>query len=162
FQTYRHNPWLVNLVSKLLSREDETRALVGSLLDYDPFSDGSGIDGEEDGGGHPLFIKADLYLYEFTPPRGWFAGAPASTTPEAQERTGSHEDGNGDQQPTRAGETTLSSSSSSSAALGGGGDEDDGREEGVWWTRRFVREYLPPVGLDNPSLRQFLAQHGLA
>ncbi|CAM9767729.1 unnamed protein product [Ectocarpus fasciculatus] len=148
FQTYGHNPWLVNLVSKLLSREEETRALVGSLLHHDPFSAHSGIDGDGEGeGGRPLFIKADLYLYEFTPPGGWFAGTPDPTTPEAQETTRARE--------------TASSSSPSSVAVSGGGSSDDGRERGVWWTRRFVREYLPPVGLGNPSMRQFLAQHGL-
>lgn len=54
----------MNLVSKLLSREDDTRALVGSLLHHDPFSDDSGINGEDGSGGPPLFIKVDLYLYE--------------------------------------------------------------------------------------------------
>ncbi|CAN0391189.1 unnamed protein product [Hapterophycus canaliculatus] len=65
FQTYGQNPWLVSLVSKLLSTEDSTRALAGSLLRHDPFSraddDGTGAGGT---GGPPLFIKADLYIYE--------------------------------------------------------------------------------------------------
>lgn len=67
FQSYAHNPWLVSLVSKLLSREDETRALAGSLLRHDPFShagDGANGGGGDGGDGPPLFIKADLYLYE--------------------------------------------------------------------------------------------------
>lgn len=67
FQSYGHNPWLVNLVAKLLSREDDTRALAGSLIRHDPFSSSAAVDGGGDGGGAsgpPLFIKADLYLYE--------------------------------------------------------------------------------------------------
>lgn len=74
FQSYGHNPWLVNLVAKLLSREDETRALARSLLRHDPFSSSEAVGSEEGGGsgggvsggvsGPPLFIKADLYLYE--------------------------------------------------------------------------------------------------
>lgn len=84
---------MVNLVSKLLSPDDCTRAVVGSLLRHDPFAaDPAGGRGEESvgddgacksgtdegdrgdagsgscvpgyGGGPPLFIKADLYLYE--------------------------------------------------------------------------------------------------
>lgn len=72
FQSYGHNPWLVNLVSKLLSKEDGTRALVGSLIRHDPFSVSGAVEGEGGGDGYgggdasgpPLFIKADLYLYE--------------------------------------------------------------------------------------------------
>lgn len=63
FQSYGQNPWLVNLVSKLLSKEEETRALAGSLIRHDPFS-GASADGGGGDGGPPLFIKADLYLYE--------------------------------------------------------------------------------------------------
>lgn len=55
----------------------------------------------------------------------------------------------------------MSSSDISTGADGGGGSSDDGLERGAWWTRRLVREYLPPVGLENPSLHQFLASHGL-
>lgn len=71
FQSYGQNPWLVSLVSKLLSTDDNTRALAGSLLRHDPFPlAGNGVHGTEDGGGGgseggpPLFIKADLYIYE--------------------------------------------------------------------------------------------------
>lgn len=71
FQSYGHNPWLVNLVAKLLSKEDTTRALAGSLIRRDPFSFSEAVDSEGDGGGGgggvsgpPLFIKADLYFYE--------------------------------------------------------------------------------------------------
>lgn len=110
FQNYGNNPWLVNLAAKLLSRDENTRALARSLLRHDPFSspaqgvaraassdpvsaacvavDGgedvcrvnSGEGGEKGGvvgetgegmgqegtgaGGPPLFIKADLYVYE--------------------------------------------------------------------------------------------------
>lgn len=63
FQSYGQNPWLVNLVSKLLSREEETRALMGSLIRHDPFS-GASADGGDGDGRPPSFIKADLYLYE--------------------------------------------------------------------------------------------------
>ncbi|CAM9685529.1 unnamed protein product, partial [Scytosiphon promiscuus] len=45
FQNYGHNPWLVSLVSKLLSTDDNTRALAGSLLRHDPFSLGDAGDG---------------------------------------------------------------------------------------------------------------------
>ncbi|CAN0386169.1 unnamed protein product, partial [Laminaria digitata] len=38
FQNYGANPWLVNLTAKLLSRDDNTRALAGSLLRHDPFA----------------------------------------------------------------------------------------------------------------------------
>lgn len=70
FQSYGHNPWLVNLVVKLLSKEDETRALVGSLIRHDPFPFPETVDSKDGAGvsdgvsGPPLFIKADLYLYE--------------------------------------------------------------------------------------------------
>jgi len=32
-------------------------------------------------------------------------------------------------------------------------------QHGVWWRRRFLREYMPPIGLDNPSVVQFLRAH---
>eukprot|EP00903_Cladosiphon_okamuranus_P019438 g17873.t1 len=127
FQNYGNNPWLVNLVAKLLSEEDETRALVGSLIRHDPFTfpetaeSGDGVDESAGVGGPPVYIKADLYLYEFAAPTWW----------------------------------------SSNGTNGDGSSTDGGRERGAWWTRRFVREYLPPVDLGNPSLRQFLASHGL-
>ena len=91
FQNYGHNPWLVNLAFKLLSRDHNTRTLASSLLRHDPFhpaaaannrdGDGPGVcighggddhgngdavcDGDDgDSGSYPLFIKADLYVYE--------------------------------------------------------------------------------------------------
>eukprot|EP00741_Cyanophora_paradoxa_P014862 tig00000189_g14338.t1 len=33
-------------------------------------------------------------------------------------------------------------------------------QAGAWWVRERLREYLPPVSLDNPSLRAYLAQLG--
>ncbi len=30
-----------------------------------------------------------------------------------------------------------------------------------WWTRRTAKEYLPALGKDNPSLREFLEGHGI-
>ena len=35
------------------------------------------------------------------------------------------------------------------------GDDTD-----AWWTRKWVRSYLPPVSVNNPSLLQFLRNHG--
>ncbi|CAM9913246.1 unnamed protein product [Pylaiella littoralis] len=178
FQSYAHNPWLVSLVSKLLSREDETRALAGSLLRHDPFShagDGANGGGGDGGDGPPLFIKADLYLYEFTAPPRWFGGTPTNTTTtttttttSAPEATGNDDDDDAQTCSAEEPETETTTSSSSSSSTSAAGSEsvaddsgDDGRERGAWWTRKLVREYLPPVGLDNPSLRQFLTSHGL-
>jgi len=31
---------------------------------------------------------------------------------------------------------------------------------GAWWTRERVRDWLPPLAKDDPSLRRFLAAHG--
>ena len=28
-----------------------------------------------------------------------------------------------------------------------------------WWTRSFLREYFPPLSLDNPTLREFNLQY---
>ena len=30
----------------------------------------------------------------------------------------------------------------------------------VWWKRKLIGGYLPPLSLDNPSLRQFIEAHG--
>lgn len=30
----------------------------------------------------------------------------------------------------------------------------------VWWTRRFVQEYIPPLNRNNPSVATFLEHHG--
>jgi hypothetical protein len=35
------------------------------------------------------------------------------------------------------------------------------RAKGLWWTRRRVGEYLPPLSLDNPSLEQFMRDHAI-
>ena len=32
----------------------------------------------------------------------------------------------------------------------------------IWWKRRLVGEYFPPVSLDNPSLRKFIEGNGWA
>lgn len=68
FQNYNMNPWLVNLVAKLLSPEASTRALVGKIIRKDPFAvkeetrgGGDGTKGQH--GDPPKFIKADLYRY---------------------------------------------------------------------------------------------------
>jgi hypothetical protein len=34
------------------------------------------------------------------------------------------------------------------------------REDGAWWERERVGEYLPPVSLDHPGLRRYVAQFG--
>ena len=35
-----------------------------------------------------------------------------------------------------------------------------GDGSGAWWKRTYVREYLPEVSLESPSLRAFLSAHG--
>jgi hypothetical protein len=35
----------------------------------------------------------------------------------------------------------------------------DGWERGVWWRRKYVRSYMPPLSLDNPSVISFLRHH---
>lgn len=34
------------------------------------------------------------------------------------------------------------------------------RESGAWWTRQRVGEFLPPVSLDTPGLREYVADYG--
>lgn len=36
-----------------------------------------------------------------------------------------------------------------------------GDGKSAWWDRTLVSEYLPPLSLDNPSLKEFLKAHGL-
>ncbi len=38
--------------------------------------------------------------------------------------------------------------------------ERPGAESGAWWKRTLVGEWLPPLALDDPRLRRFLAAHG--
>lgn len=82
--------------------------------------------------------------------------------PESTDDNGDNDNNNGDVES-----VSVNQATSSPLPLAGGGGargdvgQADGEERGVWWTRRFVREYLPPVGLGNPSLNKFLASHGL-
>ncbi|CAM9685597.1 unnamed protein product, partial [Scytosiphon promiscuus] len=120
-------------------------------------------------GGPPLFIKADLYLYEFTPLQRWFTGDGA--LPDTADGNNDNSGDNGNGENVSAKELTTSQShpvAGADGGRGGGGgggrghaSEDKREERGTWWTRRLVREYLPPVGLGNPSLTKFLASHGL-
>jgi hypothetical protein len=34
-------------------------------------------------------------------------------------------------------------------------------EEGRWWRRKFVREYMPPISLNDSSVQLFLRSYGL-
>jgi hypothetical protein len=88
-QDYRHNPWLVHLVYKLLQGDDTPNR----LLAHNPFPDAP-----------PAYIRIEHYRYRFTKP-------------------------------------------------------DDTSKN--WWTRERIGTYLPPLSLDDPSLREFLEQHRL-
>lgn len=37
----------------------------------------------------------------------------------------------------------------------------DGWEHGRWWRRKLVREYVPPIEANNPSVKQFLQQFNM-
>ncbi len=84
---FRSQPWLLNLVYKLLRGEPEAR----SMLAKDPFPDRP-----------PRFIRARFYRYSFT----------------------------------------------------------SSRENGAWWERELVGEYLHPLSLEHPEFRRYLAAHG--
>ncbi|SCA59076.1 Lipase maturation factor 1 [Chlamydiales bacterium SCGC AB-751-O23] len=86
--SYRNYPWFITFVAKLLENEPEVIKLIAN----NPFTSKA-----------PKFIKADLYLYEFT---SW--------------------------------------------------DEDNDD----WWRRKKAGAYLPPISLENKSLRDFLKFHG--
>ncbi|RXG73887.1 Lipase maturation factor 1 [Armadillidium vulgare] len=55
FQRYEQNPWLVHLAGRLLRNDDE----ISGLIEYNPFLD--------ENRKPPLYIKADLYLYNYAP-----------------------------------------------------------------------------------------------
>ena len=38
----------------------------------------------------------------------------------------------------------------------------DEARAGQWWTRELTAAYVPPLSLDNPSLKRFLEGHGWA
>ncbi|NCF70168.1 MAG: lipase maturation factor family protein [Chlamydiales bacterium] len=85
---YRNYPWFITLVAKLLENE----SVVLDLIAHNPFPESP-----------PKFIKADLFLYEFT---SW------------------------------------------------------NEESDHWWKRSKVGPYLPPISLENKSLRDFLKFRG--
>ncbi|CAN0192735.1 unnamed protein product, partial [Ascophyllum nodosum] len=177
FQNYGHNPWLVNLAFKLLSRDHNTRTLASSLLRHDPFHPAAAAnnrDGDDDGdsGSYPLFIKADLYVYDVEAEQADAGrdGRICLTRPNSQARTGTGEKMFIPFQLTSSSigtHTELIHTLAGSHWFSGGDGEENppplrpGEEKGVWWTRRFVREYMPPISLENQSARNFLRHHGL-
>ena len=40
-------------------------------------------------------------------------------------------------------------------------DEAEGWEVGVWWKRKYVGEYMPPIEKNNPSVKDFLRAHAM-
>ncbi|CAN0258114.1 unnamed protein product [Discosporangium mesarthrocarpum] len=151
FQNYQANPWLVRLATKLLDPREETRARVGQLLASDPFM-GDGY-GQEP----PLFIKADLYHYKFTP-LGVVGGGGLLETAETDKEAPL-----ADSSSSMAGEAKVKQGQgrglgSCPTTTEGGSFE---RNLGTWWTRERVREYMPPISLENESVLAFLRAYGL-
>eukprot|EP01041_Mallomonas_annulata_P001859 gene1859-3605_t len=104
--SYHRNPWLLQLVYKLLSNDSSE---VIALLDEEryPFKDHP-----------PVYIQAKLYDYDFTRLNtSWTLYNP---------------------------HTELLAENPKQ-----------------WWVRRNEREYLPPLDVNNPSLRAFLDANGL-
>ena len=131
--SYRNNPWLLNLVVRLLQGHPEVLALMyverwPSSWPSSPPPGGKGA-GSGGGLGPPKFVRAQRYEYDFEPPQ-----------PPAANRGGAASGGEG---------------------VSGDLDGSNGRNES-WWRRRYTDEYLPVVSLENASIKAYMTQQGWA
>jgi hypothetical protein len=143
--SYEHNPWLVHLLHKLLTAEDNPEVL--ALLDTDsyPFRSSSSTSGSSSSGSGagpraPVSIRSTLYEFDFTRlDYYWNRNIPRTEILP---------------------NSSLASSFVSSLR---GQQQQDERKQQAWWQRkRVIREYLPALDLSNPSLNQFLKGHGFS
>lgn len=173
--SYDREPWLINLVYKLLhhppirnsdgksekeekkktkkskkskkSRAASTSSSALNLLDADryPFKDAP-----------PVAIRATLYDYDFTRldspwnrllPNAEMVPPLAITLENVRAGLGWHQN------------ITSSSPTSPSGAKSGSHSESESRV--AWWYRRNPRDYLPAIEANNPSVVQYLQSFGI-
>jgi hypothetical protein len=139
--SYEHNPWLVHLIYQLLQGDSIE---VISLLDLERYPFAPSPSHKE----RPKMIRATLYEMDFTRfNTTWSRNIPLA---EILEDKPNHS-------------TSVQEVWRRSWKIFGGGGERKGEGEDLWWQRkRILREYLIPLDLTNPSLKQFLEGNGIS
>ena len=148
FQSYQQCPWLVHLAVKILEKDKHVLALLSA-------SNQEGDVGQRLA--NVTHVRAHLYEYKYA------YGADASS----MESDGSAP---GDR-PFQYLVTTILLCALCSIfvlfcypLLGTKTDASVHLEKewevGTWWKRKEVREYMPPISLQDPSVRKFLGHHG--
>lgn len=157
--SYQHNPWLLNLVVRLLQGHPEVLALLDEVVVRSPSRAPAlqaGAGGELSGldGGVPLkFIRALRYEYDFEPPvsRTVENNTPRGSSADKSQGGDNNVGGRGG----RGGGGVVSSS-----APTGGSQGRESRRGGPWWRRSYTGEYLPALSLDSSTVKAYIQQQG--
>jgi hypothetical protein len=160
FQSYQQCPWLVHHAYRLLQVSEEAHTL--ALTQGQGQRQGQGAVSGSGPSSNDLPLVMSLLSHE-----GSANEYLIDMIQKSKNRVSSEKDKEDEKPPitfirARLYEYQYNYDGAEPTSGSGSSEVRDGWERGVWWKRKYARDYMPPISLSDPGVLRFLQHSGWA